>query len=100
MSGHDTQGIHDRTLNGVAKPPISGQYIVTDPKICHGKPTFRGTRIFVKDILEMVAEGVDWDTIMHEWHGKITREAIAEAVLLAPEVLNHHGHDLTLEPIV
>jgi hypothetical protein len=22
-----------------------GRYIVTDPNICHGKPTFRGTRI-------------------------------------------------------
>jgi uncharacterized protein (DUF433 family) len=24
-----------------------GQYVVIDPKICHGKPTFRGTRIMV-----------------------------------------------------
>ncbi|MCD4692308.1 MAG: DUF433 domain-containing protein, partial [Calditrichales bacterium] len=22
---------------------IYGRYIVSDPKICHGKPTFRGT---------------------------------------------------------
>ncbi len=26
---------------------LIGRYIVTDPDICHGKPTFRGTRIFV-----------------------------------------------------
>jgi len=25
-----------------------GRYIVTDPAICHGKPTFRGTRIMAR----------------------------------------------------
>ena len=24
---------------------LLGRYIVTDPQICHGQPTFRGTRI-------------------------------------------------------
>jgi uncharacterized protein (DUF433 family) len=60
-----------------------GKYIVADPKICHGKLTFIGTRIFVKDVLEMVADGMDWDRIIKEWNGHITREAIAEAVRLA-----------------
>ncbi len=49
-----------------------GQYIVADLKICHGKLTFRGTRIFVADGLEMVAEGMDWELIIYEWHGNIT----------------------------
>jgi uncharacterized protein (DUF433 family) len=40
-----------------------GRYIVADPEICHGKPTFRGTRIFVADVLEQVAEGLAWETI-------------------------------------
>jgi uncharacterized protein (DUF433 family) len=60
-----------------------GHYIVADPRICHGKPTFRGTRIFVADVLEQVAEGLAWETIVEEWHGSITHEAIAEAVHLA-----------------
>jgi len=59
-----------------------GRYIVADPKICHGKLTFAGTRVFVKDVLDMVAEGMDWDVIIKEWHGHITREAIAEAIEL------------------
>lgn len=34
-----------------------GQYIVADPEICGGQLTFKGTRIFVKDILAMLANG-------------------------------------------
>jgi len=36
---------------------LLGRYIVADPEICHGEPTFRGTRIMVWQVLEMVAEG-------------------------------------------
>jgi len=50
---------------------LLGRYIVTDPKICHGKPTFRGTRIFASDVLEMVAEGVVWETIIEQWHNTL-----------------------------
>jgi uncharacterized protein (DUF433 family) len=60
-----------------------GRYIVADPKICHGKPTFRGTRIIVADVLEMVASGMAWETIIEEWNGHINDEAITEAVGLA-----------------
>lgn len=60
-----------------------GEYIVTDPDICHGKPTFRGTRIMVKQVLDMVAQGAAWDQIIAEYDGAISREAIAEAVRLA-----------------
>ncbi len=38
-----------------------GRHIVSDPEICHGKPTIRGTRILVADVLEQVAEGLAWD---------------------------------------
>jgi uncharacterized protein (DUF433 family) len=31
---------------------VLGRYIVVDPAIGHGKPTFRGTRIFVADVLD------------------------------------------------
>lgn len=60
---------------------ILGRYIVADPDICHGAPTFRGTRILVKDVLEQVETGMAWEAIIEEWRGALTREAIAEAVL-------------------
>lgn len=59
-----------------------GQYLVIDPNICHGKMTFKGTRIFVEDVLDMVSKGMDWDHIIWECHGSITREAIMEAIRL------------------
>ncbi len=60
-----------------------GGYIVTDPDICHGKPTLKGTRIMVKQVLDMIAQGIAWDEIIAEYDGAITREAIAEAVRVA-----------------
>ena len=59
-----------------------GRYLVIDTDICHGQPTFRGTRILVKDVLEQVTNGVAWHTILEQWRGAVNREAIAEAVHL------------------
>lgn len=70
---------------------IEGQFekfVVTDPAICHGSPTFRGTRILVHDVLEQVAMGLEWDTICEQWRGAISKEAIAEAVRLAGAALS------------
>lgn len=60
-----------------------GRHIVTDPEISHGKPTFRGTRVLVSDVLEQVASGLAWETIIEEWNNSVTKEAIQEAVQLA-----------------
>lgn len=67
-----------------------GRYIVADPEICHGQPVFRGTRILVSDVLEQVASGMAWDAIIEEWHGALTKQAIAEAIRLAQEALVLH----------
>ena len=72
---------------GMAK--ALGRYIVADPAICHGKPTFVGTRILVTDVLEQVATGMAWEAIVDDWRGDVSKEAIAEAVRLAREALEH-----------
>ncbi len=64
---------------------VLGRYIVADPEICHGKPTFRGTRIMVWQVIDQVANGMAWETIVDEWRGRITKDAIAEAVRLAKD---------------
>jgi uncharacterized protein (DUF433 family) len=62
-------------------------HIVADPEICHGKPTFKGTRIMVWQVLDALARGESWDEIVEAWGGRINREAIAETVRLAREAL-------------
>ena len=48
-----------------------GQYIVVDPDICHGQPTFKGTRIMVKSVLEMLVKGWEWDRVSAAYDGRI-----------------------------
>ena len=76
---------------------LLGRHIVTDPKICHGKPTFRGTRVLVADVLEQVASGMAWETIIEEWNGSITKDAIREALQLASQAWLKHSDEFVLE---
>jgi uncharacterized protein (DUF433 family) len=75
-------------------PNSIGRFIVLDPDICHGQPTFRGTRILVSDVLEQVAGGISWDAIVEDWHGAITKDAISEAVRVARDLLLNHVQEL------
>ena len=70
-------------MAAAAGQQIIGRNIMADPAVCHGKLTFRGTRFFVADILDMVASGMDWESIIERADGKIERDAIREAVSLA-----------------
>ena len=71
----------------VRKRTELGQFIVADPDICHSHLTFKGTRIMVRSVLYYVAQGKDWDWISQAYYGKVSREAIAEAVSLASTAL-------------
>ena len=57
-----------------------GRHVITDLNVCHGQPTFRGTRIMVSQVLEMVADEIAWEEIVAQCHHSITKEAIAEAI--------------------
>ena len=79
------------------KKKVYGKFIVADPEICHGQLTFLGTRIFVADVLHDVAEGRNWNWIIKNWHGSITREAIAEAVELSRTALLDHIDEYAID---
>ena len=64
-----------------------GEHIVADPEICHGKPTFKGTRIMVWQVLDALARGESSDEIVAAWGGRVSRAAIAETVRLARQAL-------------
>ena len=38
--------------------------IELNPKVCNGKPVIKGTRIPVSVILEQIADGETWDTLL------------------------------------
>ena len=76
---------------------LLGRHIVTDPQICHGRPTFRGTRIMVTQVLEQVASGMAWEAIVEEWRGSVSTEAIAEAVRLAMQAFADHADEYSVE---
>ncbi|MBM4457275.1 MAG: DUF433 domain-containing protein [Chloroflexi bacterium] len=78
---------------------LLGRYIVADPAICHGKPTFRGTRIMVWQVLDMLAEGLAWETIIEECHNSIGKDAIAEAIKLSGQAFIMHADEFALEPV-
>jgi len=67
---------------------LLSRYIVVDPNICHGKPTFVGTRVMVAQVLRQVARGMPRDKIVAEWRNTVSKQAIADAVkrmTLSPE---------------
>jgi uncharacterized protein (DUF433 family) len=67
--------------------------VVIDPDICHGKPTFVGTRIMVWQVLDRVAKGKPFAEIVEDWPDSFPPEAITEAVLLAKRAFLDHARD-------
>jgi uncharacterized protein (DUF433 family) len=77
-----------------------GQYIVADPAICHGKPTFRGTRILVADVLEQVKSGMVWEAIIEEWRGTLTEMRSPKQSAIAREAPAAYAPKLVSEPVI
>src|SRR5437868_6537568 len=78
---------------------LLGRYIVADPEICHGKPTFLGTRVMVWQVLGQVAKGMAWDAISAQWRGNVSKEAIAEAVEIAQRTFEDHADEYAQESL-
>jgi uncharacterized protein (DUF433 family) len=69
-----------------------GEYIVADPRICGGQPTFEGSRVMVWQVVEQVSSGMPWEHICWAWRGKVSYQAIAEALRLAADGLRTSRH--------
>ena len=46
---------------------ILNDCVLADPEICHGKPTFKGTRIMVWQVLGMLAAGESIEEIIEDF---------------------------------
>ena len=68
------------------------QYISVDPNVCHGKPCFKGTRIMVYLILEMLEAGATAAEI-REAYPNLTPEHVKAALHYAARVLEFRELD-------
>ncbi|MBI3334926.1 MAG: DUF433 domain-containing protein [Candidatus Portnoybacteria bacterium] len=63
-------------------------YIIIDPNVCHGKPCFRGTRIMVHLVLELLEAGLTIDEVTGpHYYPQLTRKHIEAALHYAGELL-------------
>ena len=63
------------------------RYITVDPRICHGQPCFKGTRILVYLVLEMLEAGEDPNDIIKKAYPQLTKKHIQAALHYAAEVI-------------
>jgi uncharacterized protein (DUF433 family) len=64
-----------------------GKFVVSALGVCRGRPTFKYTRIEVAGVLERLAAGHDIAALILDSRGRLSREAIAEAAVLAAKAL-------------
>jgi uncharacterized protein (DUF433 family) len=58
--------------------------ISINPQICQGKPCIKGTRVMVSVILDNLAEGESYESIIEGYH--VTREDIQAAIAFAADL--------------
>ena len=68
-----------------------GDYIVAAPGICGGRPTFKYTRIEVEVALDLLATGEPMERLVENFQGRVSREAIEEALRLAVLLLKREA---------
>ncbi len=68
-----------------------GKYIVADPEVCHGKPTFKGTRIMVWQVFEHLALGEPLENFPKHFPGRVSLAATREALQLGKQLFARNG---------
>ena len=71
------------------------RYISIDPTICHGKPCFKGTRIMVHLVLDMLEAGAS-ATDIHDAYPSLTPEHVKAALEFAARAVETGRYDAAL----
>jgi uncharacterized protein (DUF433 family) len=64
--------------------------IVIDPKVCHGKPVIRGTRMPVSLVVGSLAGGMGFEEVEREYG--LTRAQIRAALKFAGDLVEQEEH--------
>lgn len=63
-----------------------GKFLIVDPGVCHGKLTFKGTRVPVSTVLTFLSTGDSIEDILRNWP-ELSREAVEEAIRWAADLV-------------
>ena len=69
--------------------------ISIDPRVCFGKPTVRGTRIWVSLILDLLAGGMSMGELLEEYP-QLTTEDIRAAIAYGAEMSRERYVDIPM----
>jgi uncharacterized protein (DUF433 family) len=69
-----------------------GKYIVVDDEICHGKPTFKGTRVLVSDVIELLATDLSIEEIIRDYYPSLNEDMIKEALGWAAKIIREEHY--------
>jgi uncharacterized protein (DUF433 family) len=76
-----------------------GDHIVMDPAICHGTPTYKGSRVMVWQVLRELENDGDWELIRCHWPGAVTDPAIRESLVLALQMFLDRASDFVVAAV-
>ncbi len=62
-------------------------FISCNPAVCGGDPTFKGTRIPIYLVLDLIEGGVSISEIRKRYYPRISEEAIKAAIHYASEII-------------
>jgi len=74
-----------------------GEYIVAASDVCGGRPTFKYTRIEVAGLLDRLSAGETMEHLVWGYQGRVPREAIEEALMLAAQALENQAKTIRSE---
>lgn len=61
--------------------------IQVDPKICHGQPCVKGTRIMVYLVLELLEAGLTSDQIIQDYYPQLAKQDIEACLHYAASLI-------------
>ncbi len=67
-------------------------FIVADSNVCEGKPVFKGTRIMVWQVLELLGAGISLDEILKDYFPQLKREAILSVLNYASKIIEEEKY--------
>lgn len=76
--------------------------ISINPKVCHGKPCIKGTRIMVQQVLDLLAGGLSIEEIISgDYFPDLTKEDVLACIAFANQLLKEEEiHFYELEAVV